>query len=86
MAGPLSRAPDKLAQVVRFPVVLMANSWSMPNVEYFGKQLQWAERGYIVVEYDARGWWGSGGDVDLAGPDDMRDISALIDYVLKRQV
>uniref|UniRef100_A0A7S4B3P8 Xaa-Pro dipeptidyl-peptidase C-terminal domain-containing protein n=1 Tax=Chrysotila carterae TaxID=13221 RepID=A0A7S4B3P8_CHRCT len=85
MAGPLSRAPDKLAQVVRFPVVLMANSWSMPNVEYFGKQLQWAERGYIVVEYDARGWWGSGGDVDLAGPDDMRDISALIDYVLKRQ-
>ena len=41
----------------RFPMVLMANSWSVPNVEYVAKQLQWAEAGYVVVEYDARGWW-----------------------------
>lgn len=69
----------------RFPMVLMANSWSVPNVEYVAKQLQWAEAGYVVVEYDALGWWSSEGTIDLAGPSDMKDASAIIDYALGRR-
>ena len=33
----------------------------------------------------ARGWYGSEGIVGLAGDDDMRDVTALLDYLEGRQ-
>eukprot|EP01001_Neometanema_parovale_P004000 NODE_1544_length_1691_cov_13.544005_g1466_i0.p1 GENE.NODE_1544_length_1691_cov_13.544005_g1466_i0~~NODE_1544_length_1691_cov_13.544005_g1466_i0.p1 ORF type:complete len:549 (-),score=86.44 NODE_1544_length_1691_cov_13.544005_g1466_i0:45-1658(-) len=65
----------------RFPVLLMPASWGMPNVEYFIEQYRLAEEGYVCLSYTARGWWESGGYIDTAGPDDLKDGVFLINWL-----
>ena len=48
-----------------FPALVMANSWAVPDIEYLGAQEKWGAAGYVVLEYEARGWYGSGGVVGL---------------------
>jgi hypothetical protein len=67
----------------RFPVVLFANSWATPGKEYGTVAADWAARGYVVVEYVARGWYLSGGKVDVVGPDNCKDASAVLDWALQ---
>ena len=62
-------------------MLIFPNSWSMPQIEYIVKALQLAESGYVTFEYETRGWWASGGQIDVAGPLDRRDISSVIDFV-----
>jgi len=67
-----------------FPAVLMANSWDCPDIEYAGAQHAWASAGYVVLEYEARGWFSAGGVVSLGGAEDMADVSALLDLLTRR--
>lgn len=62
-----------------FPAVIMANSWDMPDLEYIGAQEVWSSHGYVVLEYEARGWFHAGGIVDLGGQSDMKDVSVVVD-------
>jgi hypothetical protein len=61
-----------------FPAVVMTNSWAIAtDLEYLAVQSQWAREGYVVLSYEARGWLGSGGMIGTAGPDDIKDASAV---------
>jgi len=68
----------------KFPVVIMANSWSVPQIEYLVQAQELAHDGYIVLEYETRGWYGSGGEIDCAGVKDQRDISEVISFALNQ--
>jgi len=67
----------------QFPLIVFSNSWVCPEIEYLIKTIQWAKLGYVMVEYQSRGWYESGGLIDTAGPDDMKDSQAVIDWALK---
>ncbi|SEQ14584.1 Predicted acyl esterase [Lentzea xinjiangensis] len=66
-----------------FPLLVMPSSWSLPNIEYVGAAAKLAkESGYVVVSYTSRGFWDSGGEIDVAGPDTVGDVSAVIDWAI----
>ncbi|HDS1219707.1 CocE/NonD family hydrolase [Stenotrophomonas maltophilia] len=66
----------------RLPLLVMPSSWAVPSVEYVGVAQALAQRGYIVLSYSSRGFWESGGAIDIAGPATVEDVSALIDWAL----
>jgi predicted acyl esterase len=54
----------------------------MPQIEYVVPAQQLADRGYVVVGYNSRGFWQSGGEIETAGPADIADASKVIDWAL----
>jgi predicted acyl esterase len=68
----------------KFPLIVFMNSWDMPQIEYLVKTIEWAKFGYVCVEYQARGWFLSGGEIGTAGPEDIKDVSAVIDWALAK--
>ncbi|MER7844892.1 CocE/NonD family hydrolase [Kitasatospora sp. NPDC096077] len=66
----------------RYPVVVQPASWGQNDLEYVAQGHKFAAAGYVVVTYTVRGFWGSGGEVDVAGPKDVADISTVIDWAL----
>lgn len=69
-----------------FPVVIFPNSWGCPQLEYVCRVLQLGDRGYVALEYETRGWWLSGGQIDTAGAKDIEDAQAVIDFVAAHAV
>ncbi|HEX7305963.1 CocE/NonD family hydrolase [Lentzea sp.] len=66
-----------------FPLLVMPSSWAVPNIEYVGAAAKLAkESGYVVVSYTSRGFWDSGGEIDVAGPDTVGDVSKVIDWAV----
>ncbi|MEU4602057.1 CocE/NonD family hydrolase [Kribbella sp. NPDC023972] len=63
-----------------FPLVVMPSSWGVPNVEYVGQGAKLAESGFQVISYSSRGFWDTGGEIDIAGPPTVADVSAVIDW------
>ncbi|WP_405810594.1 acetylxylan esterase [Streptomyces sp. NBC_00210] len=68
----------------RYPVIVQPASWGQNDYEYILQGKRLASGGYVVVTYTVRGFWFSGGEVDVAGPKDVADISSVIDWVLAR--
>ena len=66
----------------RHPLVVMPASWSLNDLEYLAQARQLAGAGYVVVSYTPRGFWGSGGRIEVAGPPDVADLSEVIDWAL----
>ncbi|MQS11001.1 acyl esterase [Streptomyces kaniharaensis] len=66
----------------RYPVVVQPASWGQNDLEYVAQGHRFAAAGYVVVTYTVRGFWRSGGEVDVAGPKDVADISTVIDWAL----
>ncbi|MFH8385327.1 CocE/NonD family hydrolase [Kitasatospora sp. NPDC018058] len=66
----------------RYPLVVQPASWGQNDLEYVAQGRALAADGYVVVTYTVRGFWGSGGKVDVAGPKDVADISTVIDWAL----
>mmetsp|Transcript_7949 Transcript_7949/g.18753 ORF Transcript_7949/g.18753 Transcript_7949/m.18753 type:complete len:526 (+) Transcript_7949:91-1668(+) len=75
--------PVTVDKTAKFPVVIFGNSWDSPGTEYVGYEKSWAAEGYVVLEYEARGWFTSGGHCTGAGPEEMKDVSAVIDWILE---
>jgi ABC-2 type transport system ATP-binding protein len=84
-----------LAPGQRAPTVLVGHGWGGKrdtNAESASSDLVGTvglgplrHAGYNVLTWDARGWNGSGGRVELDGPDaEGRDVSALIDAVARQ--
>ncbi|MEU6082757.1 alpha/beta fold hydrolase [Streptomyces sp. NPDC047108] len=67
----------------RHPVVVLPTSWSVPQVEYLAQAKKLADSGYIVLSYNVRGFWQSGGDIEVAGPKDVADARKVIDWALE---
>ncbi|MEU4197759.1 alpha/beta fold hydrolase [Kribbella sp. NPDC026611] len=63
-----------------FPLVVMPSSWGVPNVEYVGQGSKLATAGFQVISYSSRGFWDSGGAIDIAGPPTVADVSKVIDW------
>lgn len=66
----------------RHPAVVLPSSWGLNDLEYLAQAKALAARGYVVVSYTPRGWWQSGGEIDTAGPADMADLSAVLDWTI----
>jgi len=65
-----------------FPAIIFINSWALSKEQYLAQGLRLADDGYLVVSYSARGWGLSDGYVGVAGPDDVGDIRAVVDWVI----
>ncbi|MFJ8076627.1 alpha/beta fold hydrolase [Streptomyces sp. NPDC096176] len=65
-----------------YPVIVLPTSWAMPQVEYLAQARRLADSGYVVVSYNSRGFWQSGGEIETAGPPDIADASKVIDWAL----
>ncbi|MBT2418820.1 CocE/NonD family hydrolase [Streptomyces sp. ISL-22] len=66
----------------RYPLLVLPTSWGLPQVEYFAQAQKLANSGYVVVSYNVRGFWQSGGQIEVAGPPDIADASKVIDWAL----
>lgn len=65
-----------------YPLIVLPTSWGLPQVEYLAQAQKLADSGYVVVGYNVRGFWQSGGEIDVAGPHDTADVSRVIDWAL----
>jgi predicted acyl esterase len=65
-----------------YPLVVFPTSWGFPQAEYLVQARRLAEAGYVVLTYNVRGFWQSGGEVEVAGPADVADASKVIDWAL----
>ncbi|MGQ4383828.1 alpha/beta fold hydrolase [Streptomyces sp. SAS_270] len=66
----------------RYPLLVMPTSWALPQIEYLAQAQKLADSGYVVVTYNVRGFWQSGGEIEVAGPPDIADASKVIDWAL----
>ncbi|WP_079405281.1 alpha/beta fold hydrolase [Streptomyces sp. 3211] len=67
------------------PVIVMPSPWSSLGwLPYAVQASLFAARGYNVLAYSARGFAGSEGQVDVAGPLDVADGSRALDHVIER--
>lgn len=64
------------------PLLLLPTSWGLPQVEYLAQARKLADSGYVVLTYNVRGFWQSGGEIEVAGPPDLADASKVIDWAL----
>ena len=65
----------------KFPAIVFINSWSLEEHEYIVQAAKFAKKGYIVLSYSTRGFGKSGGQINVAGPKDMQDLSAALDFL-----
>ncbi|MER7818578.1 CocE/NonD family hydrolase [Streptomyces sp. NPDC096153] len=65
-----------------YPVVVLPTSWATPQVEYLAQAAKLADSGYVVVTYNVRGFWQSGGNIEVAGPPDIADARKVVDWAL----
>lgn len=65
-----------------FPAVIFVNSWALNEYEYIVPAAKLAKKGYVVFSYNTRGFGTSGGLINVAGPEDMSDLSKGIDFLL----
>ncbi|TQM81091.1 putative acyl esterase [Saccharothrix saharensis] len=66
-----------------FPLIVLPSSWGVNNIEYVGAAAKLAYgSGYSVISYTSRGFYDSAGEVDVAGPDTVADVSRVIDWGL----
>ncbi|ATZ23584.1 x-prolyl-dipeptidyl aminopeptidase [Streptomyces lavendulae subsp. lavendulae] len=66
----------------KYPLIVLPGSWGLPQIEYVAQARKLADSGYVVVGYASRGFWLSGGEIETAGPADIADVSAVIDWAL----
>ncbi|MFF5183254.1 alpha/beta fold hydrolase [Streptomyces sp. NPDC000345] len=66
----------------RYPLIVLPTSWGFPQVEYLAQARRLADDGYVVLSYNVRGFWQSGGEIDVAGPRDVADAARVVDWAL----
>jgi dienelactone hydrolase len=64
------------------PAIVFVNSWGLNDAEYLAQATAFARAGYTVLSYTTRGFWGSGGQIDTAGPRDIADVSTVLDWLV----
>ncbi|MBB4984460.1 alpha/beta fold hydrolase [Streptomyces nymphaeiformis] len=74
--------PAGADSTARHPLIVLPTSWAVPQVEYLAQAQKLADSGYVVVSYNSRGFWQSGGEIETAGPRDIADASKVIDWAL----
>lgn len=62
------------------PLIVMPAPWGGDRDVYVGVATLWASKGYVAISYTSRGFNGSGGEIDIAGPLTVGDVSTVIDW------
>ncbi len=65
----------------RRPAIVFTNSWTLNEYEYEVQARKFAAKGYIVLAYSTRGFGGSEGTVTVAGPNDVKDFTTVLDWL-----
>lgn len=73
---------DEPTTVGTHPAIVFISSWGLNDAEYLAQASSLAGAGYTVLSYTPRGFWGSGGTIQTAGPQDIADVSTVIDWML----
>jgi hypothetical protein len=68
----------------RRPALVLVSPWGTPDTIYLAQSDALARRGYVVLSYTTRGFGASGGTVSLAGPQDVDDVSDVLDWLTTR--
>lgn len=69
----------------RPPGIAFAAAWNGGAEQNSVPAMQLARRGYLVISYTTRGTGKDGqGKIDMGGPKDMADMSAIIDDLIRR--
>ena len=66
------------------PALVLVSPWGTPDTVYSAQATELVRRGYVVLSYTTRGFGASGGTVQLAGPDDIADVSTVLDWLIAR--
>ena len=74
----LSAVIDRPASSTPYPLVVVPGHWG----EKPGNNAALAGLGFEVVDYAQRGFGGSGGQVDFAGPSTVSDFEAVVDWAV----
>ncbi|ADP81385.1 CocE/NonD family hydrolase [Pseudofrankia inefficax] len=64
------------------PLAVIPAAWGFQDTTFESEAEALSKRGYVVVTYNTRGFFGSGGTVDVAGPLDVSDVSDVITWAL----
>ncbi|MFB8280406.1 CocE/NonD family hydrolase [Nocardia colli] len=65
------------------PLVLQPSGWGMPAMGSIGSAYKLSTgENFVSIGYTARGMYLSGGEIDLLGPKDAADASAVIDWAI----
>ncbi|MEU4220282.1 CocE/NonD family hydrolase [Actinoplanes sp. NPDC026623] len=64
------------------PGVVFVASWALNDFQYLAQAKRFAEAGYVVLSYTTRGFWASGGTIDVGGPKDVADASSAVDWLI----
>ena len=63
------------------PAVLMTHGYGGTKADVSREATRYAENGYLAVGYDSRGFGESEGVSGFNGPKEVRDVSALLDWL-----
>jgi predicted acyl esterase len=66
----------------RHPGIVLIASWALNDFQYLAQARQLAGVGYVALSYTPRGFWLSGGTIQVAGPEDMADLSTVVDWMV----
>ncbi|WP_093772426.1 CocE/NonD family hydrolase [Streptomyces sp. yr375] len=66
----------------RLPLIVLPTAWGFPQVQYLAEARRLADTGYVVLSYNVRGFWQSGGEIEVAGPSDVADAAKVVDWAL----
>jgi len=66
----------------RHPGIVFVSSWGVNDLQYVVQARSLAEAGYVVLSYTTRGFWGSGGVIEVAGPEDTADARTAVDWMV----
>lgn len=65
-----------------FPAILFIHSWALNELEYETKMMEFASEGYITICYTCRGWYGSPGQTQITGPQEITDLTKVVDWLI----
>ncbi|MEV5162183.1 CocE/NonD family hydrolase [Streptomyces sp. NPDC053728] len=80
LSVPRGLAPGQTCPAVVLPAPLI----NIGHRAYLGMLPRWALGGYVVLAYSQRGLAKSTGEIHVAGPQDVADASAVIDWLIQQ--
>jgi predicted acyl esterase len=66
----------------RHPGIVFVASWGLNDFQYLAQAKVLAERGYVVLSYTTRGFYLSGGKIDVGGPPDVADANSAVSWLI----
>lgn len=64
------------------PIAVLPSAWATEAETFIQPATELAEEGFVVVSYTSRGFFESGGVIDVAGSRTVKDVSEVIDWAI----